>query len=170
MLVPVTRAKCAPSPAANAFNHAPSAAADKASASKKPSGLAPLAARSDKFIHSALRPIVSGGSSAKKCTPAIAPSVVSTTSQPGGGVERSRIVDETERTRFGGKWAEKTRDQNFCERFQGVCLRVANLLFVRFPIQLLGRTTVPCRSMLSARLPSCASTCHGTPGLPFLPK
>jgi hypothetical protein len=53
---------------------------------RKPIGFAPLAARSDKFIRSALRPIFSGGSSGKKCTPAMTPSVVSTRSQSSGGV------------------------------------------------------------------------------------
>src|SRR3984893_3106058 len=59
-----------------------SSAARSASVSTKPAGVAPLAARSDRFTRSALRAIVSGGSSLRKCTPSTMASVVTTTSSP----------------------------------------------------------------------------------------
>src|SRR5262249_33300072 len=53
---------------------------------RKPSGRAPLPARSERLIRSAFLATLSGGSSGKKCTPAITPSAVSTNSRPGGTV------------------------------------------------------------------------------------
>ncbi len=52
----------------------------------------------------------SGGSSAKKCTPAIRPSVLSTRSSPGGGVIAA-IVVEAERSGMRGERLEILRDQ-----------------------------------------------------------
>src|SRR5216683_2640466 len=51
---------------------------------RKPSGRAPLPARSERLMRNALRATASGGSSAKKCTPAITASVLRTRSWPAG--------------------------------------------------------------------------------------
>src|SRR5579859_5812970 len=48
-------------------------------------GVAPFAARSERFTRSSFRPIRSGGSSGRKWTPATIASQVSTNSRPGGG-------------------------------------------------------------------------------------
>ena len=68
------RARTAPA------SHRP--ASRSASVSTKPAGVAPLAARSDRFTRSALRAMVSGGSSGRKCTPSTMASVVTTMSSP----------------------------------------------------------------------------------------
>jgi len=52
----------------------------RASVRTKPSGFAPLAARSEMLTASAFQPIASGGSSGKKWTPATSASAVTTTS------------------------------------------------------------------------------------------
>ncbi len=64
-----------------------------ASDSRKPSGLAPLAARSDRLTRSALRATSRAASSAKKCTPPMMASVLSTRSQPGGGLMKAASSD-----------------------------------------------------------------------------
>src|SRR6476660_9396000 len=76
-------AASSPSPRANGVNQA-SSAARNASVSTKPAGVAPLAARSERFTRSALRASVSGGSSGRKCTPSTMASVVTTMSSPDG--------------------------------------------------------------------------------------
>src|SRR5450830_1509240 len=77
------------SPCAKSASHPSSMSFGSASDSRKPSGRAPLAARSDKFTRSALLATVCAASSAKKCTPPIIASVLSTRSQPGGGVMKA---------------------------------------------------------------------------------
>src|SRR6516225_6115670 len=73
-------------PAVKAAIHASSVPTGSAIDSKKPTGDAPLAARSDRFIRSTLRAMLPGGSLGRKCTPAMTPSAVKTTSQSAGGV------------------------------------------------------------------------------------
>src|SRR5262249_60564888 len=72
-------------PAVKAAIHASSVPTGSAIDSKKPTGDAPLAARSDRFIRSTLRAMLPGGSLGRKCTPAMTPSAVKTTSQSAGG-------------------------------------------------------------------------------------
>ena len=86
-----------PSPRANGRSHV-SSALRNASVSTKPAGVAPLAARSERFTRSALRAIVSGGSSDRKCTPSTMASVVTTMSSPAALQDRG-IVGETEARR-----------------------------------------------------------------------
>ena len=64
-----------------------------ASDSRKPSGFAPLAARSDRFTRSALLATVCAASSGKKCTPPMMASVLSTRSQPAGGLMKAASSD-----------------------------------------------------------------------------
>src|SRR6516165_7545170 len=72
-----------PSPRAKGVSQA-SSTLRNASVSRKPAGIAPLAARSDKFLRSALRATVSGGSSGRKCTPSTMASVFRTRSSRDG--------------------------------------------------------------------------------------
>src|SRR5581483_1947200 len=58
----------------------------KASERRNPAGVAPLAARSERFTRNALRATASAGSSIKKCTLPTIASVFSTRSLPSGGV------------------------------------------------------------------------------------
>ena len=74
----------APSAAANFFSQPSATSAVSAIDSRKPSGRAPLAARSERLTRSAFLATAAGGSSGKKCTPEITPSVLSTRSWPGG--------------------------------------------------------------------------------------
>ncbi len=71
-------------PAANFFSQRSSMSLVIARDSRKPSGLAPLAARSERLTRKAFLATASAGSSGKKCTPAITASVVSTSSCAGG--------------------------------------------------------------------------------------
>src|SRR3569623_298728 len=60
-----------------------------ASETRKPSGLAPLAARSDRFTRSAFCATALAGSSGKKWMPETMASVLSTISVPGGGLMKA---------------------------------------------------------------------------------
>src|SRR5450631_4941735 len=80
-------------PSANPLNHSSPISFGSASDSRKTSGLAPVAARADKFTRSALRATSRAISSAKKCTPPIMASVLSTRSQPGGGLMKAASSD-----------------------------------------------------------------------------
>src|SRR6266849_5391422 len=95
-----------PSPRANGLSHA-SSALRNAKVSTNPAGVAPLAARSERFTRSALRAMVSGGSSERKCTPSTMASVVTT-------IERAGI---------GRDGAEITRNQRVLTGWHGVLLR-----------------------------------------------
>src|SRR6516164_6452623 len=94
-----------PRPSAKAAIHDSGVLAGNAIDSKNPAGVAPFAARSERFIRSALRAMLCGGSPGRKCTPAITPSVVNQIAT-GRRRERGRIVAETERARSRGQWFE----------------------------------------------------------------
>src|SRR5215472_14601004 len=81
-------------PAVKAAIHASSVPTGSAIDSKKPTGDAPLAARSDRFIRSTLRAMLPGGSLGRKCTPAMTPSAVKTTSQSAGELAGAELVRE----------------------------------------------------------------------------
>ncbi len=108
-------------PSANPANHSLPASFGSASDNKNPSGLAPLAARSDKFTRSALPATDCAASSAKKCTPPTMASAVSTRSQPGGGLMKAASSDKAERARVGGDRREVPRDQTIFGRTIVLC-------------------------------------------------
>src|SRR5579862_5265932 len=78
-----------PRPLAKAFNHSAVQSSGKARPRRKPSGSAAFAARSERLTRKALRATRSGGSWAKKCTPAMILSVVTTRSRSGGGATKA---------------------------------------------------------------------------------
>src|ERR1039457_6294211 len=82
------------SPSANPASQSSPISFGSASDSRNPSGRAPLAAKSDKFTRSALLATLCAASSAKKCTPPIMASVLSTRSQPGGGLMKAASSDK----------------------------------------------------------------------------
>src|SRR6185312_13349690 len=76
-------------PSANRFNQSAPMSFGSASETRKPSGVAPLAARSERLTRSALRATSAASSWGKKCTPPMMASVLSTTSVPGAGVRKA---------------------------------------------------------------------------------
>src|SRR5262245_34878143 len=77
------------SPCANPSSQSPPVSFGSARDNRKPSGRAPLAARSDRFTRSALLATVCAASSGKKWTPPTMASVLSTRSQPAGGLRKA---------------------------------------------------------------------------------
>ena len=101
----------AASPAQNSPSHASLISFGRASASRYPSGAAPMAARSDRFTRRSFCAICPGGSSGRKCTPATMASLVSTSCRPGSGVEQRGIVRESESARGSREWPQTPRDE-----------------------------------------------------------
>ena len=88
------RSASARKPCAKPSSHCSPISRGRASDKRNPSGRAPFAARSDKFTRNALPATVSAASSGKKCTPPTIASVVSTRSNPAGGVRKAASSDK----------------------------------------------------------------------------
>ena len=66
-------------------SHQASSASGRASERVHQAGAAPIAARSDRLTASAFQPMSAGASEARKCTPSLSTSVVTTSSRPAAG-------------------------------------------------------------------------------------